>query len=642
MNTKNLSKSLRIQKDLLQTCLNQIRDEVKAFWKNWTFLEHYTNHDVDHSERVIGILDKLLDETPDMLNEHERFILLASAYLHDIGMQSPTHAGLPQKIEYSMSEKETVRERHNESSAKMILIDEVEDTSFDGEKLRLRLLIALLRLADELDQDHRRVNMKILKRKDIPVMSKFHWWSHHYVQSLLIEKGKIKLYFRFPENYRQEERIIKAFCNQVMVSIKRQFFEVYPILDLYGLRLYREPMIEKVAYVPEGVVELIPEDLLDHINEKILKPEERSQKVGRETGVVWFVDGVPYSDDVEVANRLSNLLKAIEEDRYSEALEEIEKGRLLTMAPKEKMIWLLNAGNCFLIFGKLSNAKAYYDDALKISERKDLQEIYKKDLSAARTTALGNIGLVYRAKGELDNALKCLKEALKIDQAIGYKRGEANQLGSIGAVYLEKGELDNALKCHQDALSIYKKMGYKEGESCVLCNIGLIYSEKGDLGNALKCQKEALKIDQTIGYKRGEASELCNIGAVYLEKGELDNALKCQKEALKIAQEIGYKEVEASALRNIFRIYSEKGDLDNALKCLKEALKIAQEIGNKEGEAYALGNIGVVYGAKGDFDNALKYLKDALKIVDRFKLVCRRDTLQTVIDLITKDLGGED
>jgi hypothetical protein len=224
---------LEINNDSLKTCLNSIIEEVKDIW-DFPLLQHYTEHGLGHSQRVI---ENLLEIDPTLsLNSHERFILLASAYLHDIGMQSPPHAGLSRKSHYTGEELELVREKHNETSAKVIResilptskfslglerceryteyiatlsqyhrkldINEVEDTSLAGEDIRLPLLIALLRLSDELDQDYRRVNMKILRLRDIPVESKFYWWSHHYVDSVRIREGKIELYFNFPEQYR--------------------------------------------------------------------------------------------------------------------------------------------------------------------------------------------------------------------------------------------------------------------------------------------------------------------------------------------------------------------------------------------------------------------------------------------------------
>jgi HD superfamily phosphodiesterase len=76
---------------------------------------------LDHSKRIIEIFGKLLQGHSNLLNKHEIFILLASAYLHDIGMQSPRHAGLPDKSEYTIEDLEKVREKHHEASAQIII-----------------------------------------------------------------------------------------------------------------------------------------------------------------------------------------------------------------------------------------------------------------------------------------------------------------------------------------------------------------------------------------------------------------------------------------------------------------------------------------------------------------------------------------
>ena len=72
----------------------------------------YTYHDVGHSERVIAKLEKLtsgLTSSERPLNKHEVFILLAAAYLHDVGMQ---YAG------QNLSRDE-IRDRHAELSYEM-------------------------------------------------------------------------------------------------------------------------------------------------------------------------------------------------------------------------------------------------------------------------------------------------------------------------------------------------------------------------------------------------------------------------------------------------------------------------------------------------------------------------------------------
>ena len=68
---------------------------------------------------------------------------------------------------------------------------------------------------------------------------------------------------------------------------------------------------------------------------------------------------------------------------------------------------------------------------------------------------------------------------MKIDREIGYKQGEANQLGNIGLIYRDKGELDEALKYLQEALEIFMEINSLSLVIQTLINIASIHFEKG-------------------------------------------------------------------------------------------------------------------------------------------------------------------
>ena len=74
------------------TCISNVEHNMRKFWVP-TIFHNYTDHGYDHSQRIITYIEALLDGNPNLLNPKERFILLASIYLHDVGMQSPFHAG---------------------------------------------------------------------------------------------------------------------------------------------------------------------------------------------------------------------------------------------------------------------------------------------------------------------------------------------------------------------------------------------------------------------------------------------------------------------------------------------------------------------------------------------------------------------
>src|SRR4030042_3041247 len=194
---------LKLEPELLRN-LQDIERFSKGVW-NSRLLPWFTNHNVDHSREIIFILGQLLtplEGSKSPLTKHELFVLLASAYLHDIGMQFLKWDDIPiEKL--TEKEYEEVRKRHAELSSEIILKRVAKSTDRDdfhlpdgideeyiapvafvckghsseyftevikrfgespyspkGRHLRGELLTALLLIADELDLQCKRVDFK--------------------------------------------------------------------------------------------------------------------------------------------------------------------------------------------------------------------------------------------------------------------------------------------------------------------------------------------------------------------------------------------------------------------------------------------------------------------------------------------------
>ncbi|NMC44183.1 MAG: tetratricopeptide repeat protein, partial [candidate division Zixibacteria bacterium] len=76
---------------------------------------------------------------------------------------------------------------------------------------------------------------------------------------------------------------------------------------------------------------------------------------------------------------------------------------------------LVKMGNIEYTRGNLAKAMSYYEQARELAS----------DDRKLQATCIGNIGLIYKAKGDAEAALKYHEEALKIDREIGYRQGEA-------------------------------------------------------------------------------------------------------------------------------------------------------------------------------------------------------------------------
>lgn len=243
--------------------LEALREAVKPVLSTDVML-HYTDHSVAHSDRVVAFIDELVapafsDGHP--LTREEVVPLYSSCYLHDLGMHvervadfdclvkplcGRTWEQLPPDERLGI-----LRDYHHRISAEMIStavdhvgpcpdlpigdlfpgnvaalcaahnlrIDSSEEFAEYAELTmhcggrRMDLLAALLRVADILDESHRRACRTREKLLELSEEAKTHWWRHFYTEHVELDPQKrvITLEFQFPPEKRSDyEEVIPA------------------------------------------------------------------------------------------------------------------------------------------------------------------------------------------------------------------------------------------------------------------------------------------------------------------------------------------------------------------------------------------------------------------------------------------------
>lgn len=123
-------------------------------------------------------------------------------------------------------------------------------------------------------------------------------------------------------------------------------------------------------------------------------------------GAHYWLDGIPQSDDKELKERTSKALTFMLNDRYCDAIKEFESIlRVCTVSPTERMSVLLNLGNAYYSLSQNDNALKNYEAVLHLTGK-----VTEEDALEGKASALGNIGVIYSDKGDLDNALKYHQE----------------------------------------------------------------------------------------------------------------------------------------------------------------------------------------------------------------------------------------
>ena len=237
--------------------LTTIRAGVERILSS-TIHPHFTDHSVHHSDRMVELLGALIEPmqaTQSALNDRELFVLYAGCYLHDVGMQCSNCSGYRTVQERGWARDwesvcqedrlKRIRAIHAELSAEMVRRSATEhpppiNTALDerdyfpaianlclshvlsvasdtylsavepGARLDMRLLSALLRIADILDASAARSWLEKERLMLMPSLSRVHWWKHYYVEDVEIEstQHRIMVTFAFPPGEKDEYREI--------------------------------------------------------------------------------------------------------------------------------------------------------------------------------------------------------------------------------------------------------------------------------------------------------------------------------------------------------------------------------------------------------------------------------------------------
>lgn len=352
-----------MKNDKLKNNLNDIKYACTEVHKD-RFLLPFSDHGIQHSERMISAIESLcknLTSGTNSLNIYECFILVSAIYLHDVGLQMYNDDELEKfRISYGIKEysskEDFIRTYHHciskywiesnilnknsnlrlvyfgDNILGMIIANVVEshgknslelnDTSFKGENIRVKLLCSLLCLADALDCDMRRIDIERLTHSEIPNISKIHWYKHYYVDSIKIKNGSIKLFFNFPSLEKNVLQTYKIFFVHESIywieQCKKQFYDLYQTIDLnldiveeFSSSQVKIPLnVDCFEIIQEKVVEICESNECQFgrkfkIAIGILKKDDHVLMVKRkipEGNLIWqFPTGMikPYNDATE-------------------------------------------------------------------------------------------------------------------------------------------------------------------------------------------------------------------------------------------------------------------------------------------------------------------------------------------------------
>jgi CHAT domain-containing protein/Flp pilus assembly protein TadD len=158
------------------------------------------------------------------------------------------------------------------------------------------------------------------------------------------------------------------------------------------------------------------------------------------------------------------------------------------------------------VLGNLSSsyfAQGNYNKAIDIQKQRlaIAQKINAPQIEAA---TFNQLGLAYYANGQFTQALDFYKQGLK---KVKDRRGEAQILGNIGLVYIGKGQLQEAIIYLNNSLHIIQKIQDRPGEGLALNNLGYALLENRNFPEAIDKLNNGIKVWESVRRDLGNNDE---------------------------------------------------------------------------------------------------------------------------------------
>ena len=276
------------------------------------------------------------------------------------------------------------------------------------------------------------------------------------------------------------------------------------------------------------------------------------------------------------------------------------------------------------------------DNAITLSER-SLAIVNKG--SRDEGAVLGNLGLIYKTKGDFDEAQRMFRESMDIHKKLGGLKDMANDYANLGIIYAAKGDLKKAEIMHQRALDIDERVGNLQGMANQYNNLGAVYRKRGDFDKAENMYRKALQVNETLNIAKGKALQYGNLGQIYRMKADLDKAEEMHRRSLEIAEKLGLQELIARNYTDLGLVYARRGHLGKAESMLRKALQIDKALGRVEGIVFEYGNLGSIYYTKGESEKAEQMFKKSLEISERLGLQDATANQYSNLGAVYKQLG---
>jgi tetratricopeptide (TPR) repeat protein len=197
-------------------------------------------------------------------------------------------------------------------------------------------------------------------------------------------------------------------------------------------------------------------------------------------------------------------------------------------------------------------AQVYYAEALPIARL--LNDTWIEGI------ILGNSSILMWHLGDVDACERYMLESMRLEQMIGFRRGDTISYKYLALVALARYDLAQARSVSQQALQISRDILDREVEAELLEQLGIICCYESDYDAATSYFEQARAIFHDVGQLVREGLALQNLGAVTQALGQYAVAQRQLEHALALVRSMQNRLFESNVLVSLCVLYYAQGD----------------------------------------------------------------------------------
>ncbi len=274
-------------------------------------------------------------------------------------------------------------------------------------------------------------------------------------------------------------------------------------------------------------------------------------------------------------------------------------------------------GKVLIRTGDLRQAKEHFEDSLS-----SFRLINNKKGMLKAINSLAQIAFI---SSEWREALNYLQKGLKVCP-LDWERERAAIKGNLGTLYRKKGNWEKALNFLESSLELKLKIGEALPIVKGYLSLGRLYLIQRRWEKAEEFIRKAFHLSLSHQLRREEAMSLESLGDLAKERGNFDQAKNYYRRTLEIGRKLAPQGdlINQVQRRRAELLILEGKDLAEAEKCVQEALKISLALKDKFEEGCCYRVLALISKAEGNNKLTLTNFRRAVKIFksigERFEL----------------------